>query len=258
MPDPINLAHELAERDPVPFGSIPGAYVYHDQTPAHRFTSVVAPILQEEYCVTLPSRDSFDERFASNALSFVLSHSSGLSVGIPLVILENFDGMEYCFDCIAVLSPLAAKQYEHEHDRLNRKSFVAFPIYRCELSGDESIDLIDLIRHDFLPSLDWKRSPHPKVSMAFQNATTKTRSTGTRPGLTRLQNVLKEIEDLSGTNGNWIKLVNYAGRHMQIEWSDGHFIFDTPNQEVLYLDKSTATGVVREFVMRDETPSSSR
>jgi hypothetical protein len=253
MPDVLDLAQQLIDRNIAPLHVVAGAFWYHDETPAHHFTTVVAPILESEYCLVLPSRDSFDENLAVSALNFVREHESCLSVETPLVILEGFTSRNGSLDCMAVLSPAAARQYEHEHELLSERSFVAFPIYRCELSGDETAELIDLIRHDFLPSLDWTRSPHPKVLMSFQNAKTGTRSSRTRPGLATMQNVLEEIEDLDGAEDSWILLVNYAAQQVRIEWAGDQFAIDLPGTERLCLGKAKLIPLVRDFLITGRT-----
>jgi hypothetical protein len=248
MTKTINLAEELSEHDPAPYPDIPGAYIYHDQTPSHQFTTVVAPILEGEYCVVLSSRDCFDEGLATTALTFVLNLYSTLYVRKPLIIIEGFSCQGYSFDSVAILSPSAANQYEHENALLNKRVFVAFPIYRCELAGNESNDLIDLIRHDFLPSLDWKRSPCPKVLMSFHNAKTKVSSTGIRPRLTTVQDVLAEIENLFGAEGSWIKLENYRGQRCRIEWTKDIYSADFPDQRAIRVDKAALVERVKRFL----------
>jgi hypothetical protein len=248
MSETINLLGELSDRNPRPYPAIMGACIYHDQTPAHQFTTVVAPIPEGEYFVALPSRDYFDERLATSVLAFVLNRAQTLSVQKTLTIIEGFSCDEYLFDCVAVLNPSAANQYEYESDLLNRNMFVAFPIYRCELSGDESKDLIDLIRHDFLPTLDWKRHPRPKVLMSFQNAKTKIRSTEERPRLATLQNVLSEIGNLFGAERSWIILENYKGQRCRIAWMKDAYNVELPDQETNRANKTALIDLIRRFL----------
>ncbi|OAI51287.1 hypothetical protein AYO44_05140 [Planctomycetaceae bacterium SCGC AG-212-F19] len=248
MKSSLDLVKELARWNAVPFTFIPGAFILSEETPAHRFTAVVAPIFEGEYCVDLSSRDFFDESLATAVLAFVANRASALSIEKPLVLLDNFTCPPYSFDTVAVLSPAAAKQFEHRNDVLNSCAFVAFPIYRCELSGDESPDLVDSIRHDFLASLDWKRSPCPKVTMAYRN---KKNKTGSRPRLTKLATVLFEMEELYEAEGSWVELQNYAGRRCRMEWSEDHCTAEFPGQEAKSLDKAALIDRIRAFLTHD-------
>jgi hypothetical protein len=245
----LDLAKELSQWNAVPFAFISGAFIFYRVTPAHRFATVVAPILEGEYCVVLPSRDFFDESLAADVLAFVAKRASVLSIEKPLVLLDHFASSQYSFDVVAVLSPAAAKQFEQENDVLNRRAFVVFPIYRCELSGDESPELVDSIRHDFLPSLDWKRAPCPKVTMAYRNKKNKASSRAT---LTKLATVLYEVKELYEAEGSWIKLENYAGHRCHLAWSEGHYIVEFPGQEVTLLDKTTLIDRINAFVTQDQ------
>jgi len=245
----LDLQKELAQRNAVPFALIPGAFMFSDETPAHRFATVVAPILEGEYCAVVPSRDFFDESLATAVLTFVANRASALSIQKPLVLLYGFVYPQYSFDAVAVLNPAAARQFEHENDVLNKRAFVAFPIYHCELSGDESPEVVDSIRHDLLPSLDWKRAPHPKVTMGYRN---KRNKAGSRPRLTKLATVLFEVEELYEAEGSWIKLENYAGRRCRVAWSQGHYTAEFPEQQASPHDKAVLIDRIKGFVRHDQ------
>ncbi|MCI0563347.1 MAG: hypothetical protein MN733_33140, partial [Nitrososphaera sp.] len=241
----LDLARELSQRNAVPFASIPGAFTFTDETPAHRFANVVAPIFNGEYCVVLSSRDYFDESLAAAVIDFVVKRASSLSAERPLVLLDGFTCPQYSFNAVAVLSPAAANRFEHENDVLNERAFVVFPIYRCELSGDESPELVDSIRHGLLASLDWKRSPCPKVTMAYRNRKNKA---GSRPRLTTLDTVLHEVDELYDSEGSWIELHNYAGHRCRIVWSHGQYTVEFPELEATTLDKAALVDSINLFL----------
>ena len=248
MASNFDLAHELSEHNPTPFESVPGAYIYHDQTPAHRFTTVVAPIDNGKHCLALASRDFFDQKLAKSVLAFLFNRLNSLSPKNPLRIVEGFTCEGFSFDSVAVLSPSAGNQFEHENESLNKKTHVAFPMFRCELSGNEPPDLVDLIRHDFLPSLDWRRQPCPKILMAFWNPKTKIRSTRRKPSLTTLQNALTEIENSVGVEKAWIDLENYRGRLLRIKWTQHCFTAIRSEENAMKLDKDALVKLVIDFV----------
>lgn len=249
MSELLNLAKEFAHRDATPFGNISGAFMYSDETPAHRFATVIAPILNCEYFVVVPSRDFFDESLAIAILTFVANRESTFTIEKTLVLLDGFDCPQCSFDAVAVLSPAAARQFEHENDMLNKRAFVAFPIYRCELSGDESPHVVDLIRHDLLPSLDWKRAPCPKVTIGYRN---KRNKAGSRPRLTKLATVLYEVDELNGSEGSWMEIENYAGRRCRVVVSQGRYTVEFPAQDATPVDKSVLIDRIKRFVMHDQ------
>lgn len=247
---PIDLQHELADRAPVPCKVIAGAYIYYDQTPAHEYTTVIAPIVNGDYYLALPSRDFFDEQFATGIFAFVATQSSTLSGAQPLVILEDFAYPGYAFDCIAVLSPFAAKQYEYENETLNQRTFVAFPIYRCELSGNESADLINVIRHDFLSSLDWKRSPIPKILIAFGNKQKKKKKGRCIENgfvLTTFENALAVVDHLAESKSDWLSLENYRGQQCRITWNIDHYNIELPDRDTIQCTRSPVIEFIRRF-----------
>jgi hypothetical protein len=251
--DSIDIAAELAGRRPAEYQGFPGAYIYHDRTPAHEFTTVMAPLIDHQYFSDLASRDFFDPVLAASVLDFVSGHTSGLTPKRPVTILDKFSPPPgYAFESVAVLSPYAAKQYEYENARLSLRTFVVFPIYRCELSGDESAEEIDMIRHEFLDSLDWRRLPCPKISMAFQNKKTGVRSKRAKLGLAKLGDLLAEIDDLHDANGSWIKLQNFIGQICRIQWDKHQYSIMLHEGETLGLDKQRLIYLVMQFVTKGQ------
>lgn len=242
----LDLSKELSSKNAAPFPRLSGALIYYDETPSHRFTTVIAPILGGDYCVALPSRDSFDETLAAAILSFLVQRESCFSANLPLRLLDNFSCPKYFFNTIAALSPKAARQFEHDNRSLSDRAFVAFPIFRCELSGDESPDLLEEIRHGFLPSLDWSRSPCPKVIMAYHNMKNMASS---RPRIAKLSTVIFEVEQLQDAEDSWIELENYQKRRCRIVWANGRYILEFSGNELATNDKSSITKMILAFLI---------
>jgi hypothetical protein len=243
------LARHLEDLNPEEFASIPNAIQYQDRTPAHRFFTVIVPTSDKRHFVVLPARDFFDEHLATEVLLFALKREDSLSLGQPVRVLEEFVASGYSFDSVAVLSPSCAKQFEHQNEFLNERSFVTFPMYRCELTGDESAELVDLIRHEFLPSLDWKRVVCPKISMSFNNKSTRVKSSQKKVGLATLSSVLTEIENLFEAEKSWVRLENFLHQRCEVVWNGERFEVKLDHGSVEF-DTKAVIDFVKKFAMR--------
>lgn len=247
MIGPIDIPNELADQVIIPFPEVTGAFLYQDQTPSHKFTTVIASV-NDGLCMRLTARDHFDRDLATVVLNAVLHKQSIISVAKPIVIIDGLAVPSYTFDSVAVLSPSCANSYRHTSGILNKRTFAVFPIHRCELSGDEPPDLIELIRHDFLPSLDWTRGPCPKILMAFNNTATGSGSTDTQPRLAQMKDLMCELEALDGAEESWIILENYKHQRCRIEWKGNEYRVERDMRIENYIDRDTVAGLVKAFL----------
>jgi hypothetical protein len=227
------------------------AILITDQTPTHSFAMVVAVLPGGKYCVAIPARDSFDDRLAADVLGMVRKRYRAIVRGGTVAVFDGFTSAGHSFDTVFVLSPDAAEQFKYDHPELSKVTFVAFPGFRCELSGDEVPDEVQLIRHKLLPTVDWHRSPCPKVGMAFRNVKRQNWSKGDAPGLTTLKRVNEEIRNLADSEESWVIVKNYTDRRYRIEWKDNEFIVMTDDRRTLTFDEAGVLEFVREFVIKN-------
>jgi hypothetical protein len=247
----LDLAEALAGKQPVKFRGAPDSILYKDKTPAHTFTTVASLVPGGQFCVVVPSKDFFDEQLASDVIDVVRQRWEAISDDRNVTVLDRFLSRGYPFNTVFVLGPHAARQFEFENDHLSSIAFVAFPGFRCELSGTESAEEIEFIRSNLLPSLDWRRHPCPKVRLAFRNLRKQNWSKGKIPGLTTLKRVVEEIENLVESSGSWVVVENYAGRRYRIEWEPEQFRVTANSSTVRLVASADVVQLVREFVLRD-------
>jgi hypothetical protein len=230
---PPDLQQELPDHTLESFPAVPGAYVYRDQTPAHSFVTVIAPASDTQWFLALTARDFFDEALAANIVDFVRSRWQSVSPERSIFIIEGFHYAGYDFDSVAVLSPKCGNIFEHENQELSLRTFVSFPIFRCEFSGQETCDLIDMIRHDFVSTLNWKRRVSPQVYVRFRNNRTGVGSTGKKLGLTSTDILFEQLHDLTGDNSSFIDVKNYKGELCHITREDNYVISLPPSQKIV-------------------------
>src|SRR5262249_37378461 len=121
--------------------------------------------------------------------------------------------------------------FEHENRELSSRTCEVFPMFRCEFSGEETCELIDLIRHDFVVTIDWKRQPSPLVYLRFRNTKTGIRSTGNTMGLTSADCFFEQLHELAGED-SFIEAKNYKGEVCCISRKDDNYIFTlAPSQD---------------------------
>jgi hypothetical protein len=134
----------------------------------------------------------------------------------PLTILDGFNFGMYSVDCVGVLSPDVAKPFVAECASLGKSTFVAFPMYRCEFTGNEDGETIDMMRHDIVSTLDWRRQPSPVVKMRFRNSLTGVHSTQQQGGYAKLDFLFRQIEEMSGGVESYVEVENYRGNTCRI------------------------------------------
>lgn len=231
-----------------PFSLIEGSWMLCDKTPSHQFVTIIAPIMDGKYYVALPTRDCFDESLALSILSFVAERQACCTFEKPVALIEGFKCPGYMFDTVAILIPSTAKQFEYEDSQLSNITFVAFPIYRCELSGKETPEMIDEIRHGYLPSLNWRRPPCPLVRMAYRNPKNKTSS---RPKLSKISIALAELSEMRDAPGSWVELQNYAGEKCLVTWINGTYSLKITDGDAIGLDIDVLRDRVVGFLMHN-------
>jgi hypothetical protein len=224
MKQPFDLQRELPDYCLEPFPLVEGAYWYSDRTPAHSFTTVISPVSNDPFFLALRARDYFDDRFAASMLEFVRDRWDSVNLSQPMLIIEGFKYPGYNFNSLVVLNPVCGNAFENENATLSSRTFVIFPIHRCEFSGDETCELIDLIRHDFVSTLDWKRRISPQIYVRFHNTLTGARSTGKKMGLASADFLFEQLHELSSDKSSFIEVNNYKKEFCRFTRKDDNFV----------------------------------
>ena len=200
---------------------------YTDETPAAQFHTFLTPADHERIllCATFKTGGTaWVKSVLNQAKAFIETH--GAEKPLSLCPCQGLAP----FDAVAVISPAAHKMYKTYDPSLHAATRVVFPVYQCELKGDETPGMIDMIRHDFLPSLEWDRQPHPQIRASYMNASTGVGSTVSRPGLAGLARVTSILKQMDGCDSSWLRVQNWLGEERvfkfnqayHCEWSRDH------------------------------------
>lgn len=231
----LNIAQELKSRRPVPSELGADIVQMEERTPAHHFVAIMAPLdPQQTMLVTVDSRGRFDGLLALAVLEFVRARAANLDFARPVSVLEGFHHENSGFDAVAVLPPASHTRFTAQSFKVQEKTLVALPMYRCELSGEESAEEIQFIRKHFWPSLDWDRAPAPQVRMRYENVRTRSRTRGSQPGLASMETLMREVQNLKGSPGSYVEVRNFKGEQLRI----------TSTGEQLALEAEPAPGTI--------------
>ncbi|AZF13707.1 hypothetical protein [Pseudomonas sp. R3-18-08] len=123
------------------------------------------------------------------------------------------------------------------------------PIFRCEFSGEESVEEFMSMRVHFVPVLDWKRAIRPKVKVYFDNPKTGAGADETRV-LVQYLTLLQEVDNLEGVSNGFIELENYKGEVVEIlSPVKSEFILILNREDETAMSKDVLKTHLDEFVM---------
>lgn len=228
MPTPVDLPAVLSDNSPEPFPATVPAYIYDSSTPAHRFTGVIGAIDKGARYVAVLARDFFDPELARALLEFANAWRKDWTVDDDIRIIEGFKHPGYGFDSVALLGPRVHELYSLDSEALNARSVLGVPIFRPEFVGDESADLLEVVRKDYVSTLDWKRKPSPRVNLRFNDTAAGYRSTGRKLGLEKPETATEIISKLTDAQGSFAEIQNYLGEVRKLIAEDGEFVVTTP------------------------------
>lgn len=127
--------------------------------------------------------------------------------------------------------------------------FWCVPIFRCEFSGEESVEEFMSMRVHFVPVLDWKRTIRPKVKVYFDNPKTGAGADETR-ALIKYLTLLQEIDNLEGVSNGFIELENYKSEVVEVlSPAKSEFILILNREDEIAMSKEVLTTRLDEFVM---------
>jgi hypothetical protein len=243
----LDLTAELSRRGLQRADFSENAYWFEVETPAHRFTNVVA-VLDRQHYLGLVARDSFDPQLAASVVQFVRDRQAEIVPTKPVEILERFHHQGCLFDCVLVVSPQANVLYQADSPALHSRSFEAIPIYRCEFSGDETPELFKLVRSDFVPTLDWRRSPAPRIWMSFRDAASGVRSTGHKSSLATLDEALYQIHQLPLAEDSWVQIDNYSAERARLSFQSREYVIESGAGDTRAVPESEIDGWTKQFL----------
>ena len=123
------------------------------------------------------------------------------------------------------------------------------PIFRCEFSGEESVEEFMSMRVHFVPVLDWKRTIRPKVKVYFDNPKTGAGADENRV-LVKYMTLLQEVDNLEGVSNGFIELENYKSEVVEIlSPAKSEFILILNREDEIAMSKDVLKTHLDEFVM---------
>jgi hypothetical protein len=168
-------------------------------------------------------------------------------------VIEGCNSVRPRFDSIGIFSKEVHELYA-DLVTARLSVLVVFPMARCEFSGDESVKMINAMRRDFICTLDWNRTPAPKILMAMENTHTESRTRGKGRQLALLSTLQREVALLSGAPGSWLEVENY--RHAVCCFSassDSDQIDVRTKVEIVHVDADEAVKAATSFVSVGDT-----
>ncbi|MBI6578441.1 hypothetical protein YA0001_23865 [Pseudomonas viridiflava] len=112
--------------------------------------------------------------------------------------------------------PSSYHGYFNGRDGIDRTNlFLCVPIFRCEFSGDESVNEFKAMRLNSVPTLDWGRDAHPKLRVYFDNP--KTGGGTVEEGvLFKLPVLLDEVVRLENVADGFIEITNWRADILEV------------------------------------------
>jgi hypothetical protein len=223
----MTLIEELKRFESLsPLGA--GWWVNRSVTPKYTFTTFVVEVRPPELLARITIRGEFSEAMAKSLMDFVGGIESSMSISKPLVIHPVRTGP---FTEVCVINSECHDAFRAFKGELHGRTLVVFPSYRCEFFGDETPHIIRLLRDDLVDTVNWKRSPSPKIAARYENYTNDQGSEGDKLGLASFETIQSALKDLWRCNG-FVEIENYRHQAAKIESSEAGFIIHSNNNEI--------------------------
>lgn len=147
------------------------------------------------------------------AMQVIRSVSCGLKANMPTVVdlVENARG----FTHVLVVSS-EYHGYLRGVEGLDRSNLnLCIPIYRCEFSGNESIEEFKLLNFDRVPTLHWQRGRFPRLRVYFDNPRTGAGTTESG-AFFKMSDLLREIEEMNGVSEGFLEITNWRRQVLEV------------------------------------------
>ncbi|MFF4112139.1 hypothetical protein [Streptomyces sp. NPDC001714] len=160
-----------------------------------------------------------DDALARAVLAFARAHEPELiAEGRFLTCVGGFEALGYAFDAVAAVVPGVHGHHRVQNPDLAPVTTIVFPAYRCEFSGQETLEEAETRYHKMLATADVGRGPMPFLKMRFDNPRTGGGSNNPGRALARPEVLLAEIAELRNAPGGFVEYENHAGDVGRVEW----------------------------------------
>lgn len=242
----LDVMKELGELERLePVARLEGAWEGSAQRSGSEFRTLFWLASKKEHLFFTKARNSYDPKLAKAIMRFVQEHEAKAIRPNPLVVLEGFKDPRGKFDAIATVSGEVHQMWSLNNERLTASSINVYPIYRCELSGDEGLDDLSQIIPRQLAVSSWNRDPQPVTRVRLGTVKSKAPREFT---LTSADNLYEAIEGLA-KSGSVVEAKNFRGQLLRIESREGALFVTPPEQEERKLAKKAAVKLATSFLI---------
>jgi hypothetical protein len=233
-----------------PFAKLKDWNEFVVSTPAHTFFNYFSMKIVSDYVVMTIVRDKKDDFLLDSFLKQV----SNIDFGIPKDFVKK-SGMTFpntSMDGFILLPYQYHNEFKTIDEELHKKTIVILPIHHSEFRGDETVDEVNIIRRDFITTIDWTRDITPQVKMRFKNFKSTTGSVGNKLGFAKLKDISSELSKLNNLKDkqSFIELENYKNEFIRIELNNQKEIeISDLNKEKKFIgDKITSFSFIKNFL----------
>jgi len=203
------------------------AVPYKNRTPAHEFVTVLMPLVINDLFVFMTARDSFDASLCNSLLDFVKSREGEVASANPFTVLDGVRDERFGFAALAVASPACHHMYETQDAWLHDHAIEVFPVHRCEFSGKETLEQIDIVRHYGPTTIDWAREAVPLVLMKWENLRNGSSSHAETLYVSE-GFAVNELENLESDARSHVEIQNFRRVSCRVERSATEFAVAVP------------------------------
>jgi hypothetical protein len=195
----------------------PGAVQYKLTVPAYQFVRVVGPLSGADLFLLISARDSFDEELCRSIFNFVDARVADVSLEREVTILDGLHREGIPFDAVLLLSGSCQSAFATVDEELDRRTVAAFPIARCEFTGNEIPEDIDQIRRQGPDIIKWKRELHAFALVRSRNEDRDPITLGSKkPYYLSELSVVDQILKLPEDNSSFVEVENFLGQHIRL------------------------------------------
>lgn len=190
--------------------------------------------------LAIASKDIADPEFAA---SILLNTPPHLSHDGPTIF--EIPPSDYGFTHAMAVPATYHGLLSHSENRTNL--FLCIPIFRCEFSGNESVEDFKWSSHHIVGINNWQRTREPKISVYFDNPRTGG-GTYKNGAIVRLGVLIAEIDNLNGVSEGFIEITNYRGEVIEVlSPAEGHYVLIRNRQDEEAMDRARLVAAVETF-----------
>jgi hypothetical protein len=219
-------------------------------TPSHSFFNYFNLKIVDGYVVTTVVRNKKDDIL----LDSFLEQLSNIDIDTPKnLIKKSISPLPNSnMDSFMIFPYQYHNEFKSIDEELHKKTILVLPIHHSEFRGDETIDEINILRRDFITTIDWTRDITPQIKMRFKNFKSATGSVGNKLGLAKVTDISSELSKLQNLKDkqSFIELENYKNEFVRIILNSQKEIeiADRSEEKKFVGDKIAAFSFIKEFL----------